>query len=126
MTTLAVLVGCQGSLGTGDTLLGKWKNPDARLVASDKGVDYTARCMHATFGPVVIDGNNHFTAQSTSLELGGNIIPTPGETLEIRGQFVEGGLSLQLFFHVPGHPVNDPIGITLTPGGSSDVLVCNA
>ncbi len=118
--------GCQGPLAPGDTLSGHFSNADARLDVSGSTVVFTARCQHAEFGPIVLDANRQFSAESVVYDVTGNIFHSPGDKLEIQGHFVGQDLVLQLRVVRAEPPVSDPYVITLAPGSSTGVLVCNA
>ena len=118
--------GCQGPLAPGDTLRGHFANADARLDVSGSTVVFAARCQHAEFGPIVLDANREFSAESVVYDVTGNILHSPGDKLQIQGHFVGADLVLQLRVVRTEPPVSDPYVITLSPGAFPGNLVCNA
>ena len=122
----AFLAACQGPLEPGDTLSGHWSSPDAAFDASSQAMVFTARCERAEFGPVVLDANRNFQAESTVFTETGNAIHSPGDRLRIQGYFAGNQLMLQLVVIRTLPPVSDPVLITLAPGKARTPLVCSA
>ena len=116
---------CQGPLAPGDTLRGHFSNPDARLDVSGTAVVFSARCQHAEFGPIVLDANRRFSAESVVFIQAGGIFISDRDKLEIQGHFDGPDLVLQLRVIRADPPVADPYVITLSPGGPGDPPVCN-
>ncbi|MGH7593145.1 MAG: hypothetical protein ACRELE_04765 [Gemmatimonadales bacterium] len=130
-STLAALcitlaAACADQLGAGDTLSGHWNNSDARLDASRDSVVFTARCQRATFGPIVLDSNYRFLAESVVFTEIGNLNFPPGDRLRISGTVTDGQISLSVLLIRTSPPVNDPLFMILKSGVSGDPLVCNA
>lgn len=123
---VAAVAACADQLGPGDTLSGHWFNADARLDASPDSVVFVARCQRATFGPIVLDGNRAFEAESASFLEIGNLNFPPGDQLRIQGTVTDGHLNLTVLVIRTSPPIPDPIAMMLRSGKSSDSLVCNA
>ena len=123
---IAAIAACADQLGPGDRLSGHWFNADARLDAGPDSVVFAARCQRATFGPIVLDGNRAFEAESSSFTEIGNIVVSPGDRLRIQGTVTDGRLNLAVLVIRTSPPIPDPIAMMLQSGKSSDPLVCNA
>jgi hypothetical protein len=126
LLALLLLLGCQASLEPGAALAGYFSNADAQLTATAKGMVFNSRCEHAEFGPVVLGANRDFEAESTVFTVSGNIVHSPNDRLRLTGHFDGDQLVLQVYVVRSEPPVQDPIVITLSPGGPHDTLVCNA
>jgi hypothetical protein len=126
--SLALTVGCRADQtmpGPGDALTGYWSNDDAHLDASTQAATFLMPCATAHFAPLVLDADEGFSATSTSYVQTGNVRQTPGAELRIDGTLSDGKLIMSVFV-VQTFPVNDPLAVTLTPGGSHDAPVCTA
>jgi hypothetical protein len=117
---------CRGPIEPGDSLVGHWRADGYRLDATAAGISYAARCVRAEFGPVTLDANREFHAESLVYTVSGLVIHSPGDRLQIQGRFVGDQLVLQLVVIRSEPPVFDPLVVTLSPGVQTDPLVCNS
>lgn len=124
---LVVVASCQDStLEPGDTLSGHWINSDASLDANQNSVVFTLPCWRAEFGPIVLDANRAFAADSRMFTETGNIIHFPDDRLHIQGNLIGDRISLTLYVFRTSGGGSDPIVLTLTPGRTQGPAVCLA
>ncbi|HEY4101666.1 MAG TPA: hypothetical protein VGM20_12410 [Gemmatimonadales bacterium] len=119
-----LLAGCHDAPSS-DTLIGYWTADNLHFSATATGAVLDMPCLHATYGPIVLTSDGKIMATSTSLTVTGNIMHSPGAELQINGGRDGQSLALSVVI-VNTSPVNDPLSVLLSPGGSHDPLLCTA
>ena len=124
---IVLLAACQTSvLEPGDALSGHWINSGASLDANRNAVVFVLPCDRAEFGPLVLDANRTFSADSRVFTEGGNIIHFPDDRLHIQGTLADDKIMLTLYVIRAAGGRSDPIVMTLTLGKTQPPQVCAA
>jgi hypothetical protein len=127
LLVIVLVAACQNSvLEPGDTLSGHWINADASLDANQNAVVFILPCDRAEFGPIVLDANRAFEADSRVFTESGNIIHFPDDRLHIQGTLVGDRIMLTLHITRASGAGSDPIVLTLTLGKMQPPQVCAA
>jgi hypothetical protein len=124
---IVFVTACQSSaLEPGDTLSGHWINANASLDANQNTVVFVLPCDRAEFGPIVLDANRAFAADSRVFTESGNIIHFPDDRLHIQGTVAGDTIMLTLYITRASGGGSDPITMTLTLGKTQPTQVCVA
>lgn len=127
LIAIMMVAACQSSaLEPGDTLSGHWVNADASLDANQSAVVFVLPCDRAEFGPIVLDANRAFAADSRVFTEGGNIIHFPDDRLHIQGTVTGDKIMLTLYVIRAAGGGSDPITLTLNLGKAQPAQVCAA
>jgi hypothetical protein len=127
LLVIVLAAGCRSSmLEPGDTLSGHWNNANASLDANQNGVVFVLPCDQAEFGPLVLDSNRAFAADSKVFTEGGNITHFPDDRLHIQGTVTGGTIMLTFYVTRTSGGGSDPINMTLTLGKAQPAQVCTA
>lgn len=124
LAAAALVAGCH-DMSTSDTLIGYWTADNLHFSATATGAVLDMPCLHAIYAPIIVTDAGKIAATSTSLTITGNIMHTPGAELQITGGRDGQSLTLSVVI-VNTSPVNDPLSVLLSPGGSHDPLLCTA
>jgi hypothetical protein len=127
LIAIVLVAACQSStLEPGDTLSGHWINANASLDANQNTVVFVLPCDRAEFGPIVLDANRSFAADSRVFTEVGNIIHFPDDRLHIQGTVVGNTITLTINVFRSSGGGSDPIAVTLTQGKTQPAPVCVA
>jgi hypothetical protein len=127
LVVIMLVAACQTSmLEPGDTLSGHWISSDASLDANRNTVVFVLPCDRAEFGPLVLDANRTFAADSRVFTEVGNIVHFPDDRLHLQGTVVGDKVMLAIYVIRAAGGGSDPIAMTLTLGKTQPPQVCVA